>query len=297
MATLASKKQKTYLLWLMGGIFLYVLMNTTIELTVNKDATRAWENFDKQNRNNVGTYAYVYAVPFIMALLPYFYGQCKQGGYKLGVVALGIFLFVFLLLAQYTLAILIAGIGFMMQIIIKIKDPSYKVLICGCVILALISAPLILNFAAARVPSQQMATRLREMANFFSLGDISSDNLGTRLQLYWKAIKAFFQSPLFGNQKLGFDPHSSFLAMFADIGILGGVAFSSLYVLAKKQCNQLLSKTQQQAFMPAFVCLILMGLTNPIHSADPLVMAIWLFIPLAIMVLGKEKKNETLLGD
>ena len=232
-----------------------------------------------------------------MALLPYLYGQCKHGGYKFGVVALGIFLFVFLLLAQYTLAILIAGVGFMLQIIIRLKDPSYKVLIVGCLILSFIAAPLLLNFVAARVPSQQMAARLREIANFFSLGDVSSDNLGVRLQLYWKAIKAFFKSPLFGNYKLGFDPHSSFLAMFADIGILGGLAFTSLYVLAKKQCNQLLSKAQQQAFLPAFVCLILMGLTNPIHSADPLVMAIWLFVPLAIMVLGKEKKNEALLGD
>ena len=71
MATLASKKQKIYLLLLLVGVFLYVLINTTIELAVNENATRSWGEFDEQSEKNVGTYAYVYAVPVVISCLPY----------------------------------------------------------------------------------------------------------------------------------------------------------------------------------------------------------------------------------
>jgi len=160
-----------------------------------------------------------------------------------------------------------------------------------------ITLPPILDFLAKHVPSKQMAIRLREIATFFSTGDANSDNLGGRLELYWKTIKAFFKSPLWGNRKLGFDGHSTFLSVFADIGIFGGIFFVSMYVLARKKINSLFTEGQIRAYRPAFVGLILIGLTNPIHSAEPLAAAVWLFVPLMIAIFWEDKKYEKTLGN
>ena len=299
MATRASKKQKIFLLLVMVGVFFYVLINTTIELAVNENATRSWGEFDEQSEKNVGTYAYVYAVPIILSFLPYLSSTVrgKNSGYRILIIAIEVFLFGFLLFAQYTLALLISIIVLTMQILSNIKDGTNKVLLWGAVLLSLLLLPTILSFLATNVPSKQMATRLREIASFFSTGNANSDNLGGRLDLYWGTIKAFFRSPILGNRRLAFDGHSTFLTVPADIGIMGGACFISIYALAKKSIGEIFTKNQALIFKPAFFGLILMGLTNPIHSADPLAATVWLFVPLMIIVFGEKKENETSLGD
>ena len=297
--SLANSKQKIFVLLLMAGLLLYVVANTMIELMTNEHATRSWGDFDEQNKKNVGTYAYVYAIPIVLSFLPYLSSVARKKGsvYKILVIGIEVFLFVFLLFAQYTLALLIAIIILTMQILSNIKNTTNKALLWGLVLLTIILSPIILNFLATNVPSEQMATRLREIAAFFSTGAASGDNLGGRLELYWKTIEAFFRSPFFGNRKLSFDGHSTFLSVFADIGIFGGVCFISIYASAKKVMGEMLTKKQALLFKPAFFGLILMGLTNPIHSADPLAATVWLFIPLMIIVFGEKKENETSLGN
>lgn len=297
MARKATRQQKISLLTLMIILFLYVVLNTMIELQVNENATRSWGEFEEQNKKNVSTYAYVYAVPIIISCLPYWSSKIgmKKTYYKALILGIEIFLFAFLLLAQYTLALLISVIILFMQISSNIKNHTNKIVLWGGVLLAIIALPSILNFLAERVPSQQMAIRLREMATFFNTGDASGDNLGGRLELYGETIKAFLKSPFFGNRKLSFDGHATFLTVFADIGIFGGMCFVMVYILAKKLVGTLFDKSQIQAFKPAFIGLILMGLTNPIHSADPLAITVWLFVPLIIVTLGGG--NEKNLGN
>lgn len=298
-ATTASRKQKILLLLLMAGLFLYVVVNTMIELAVNENATRSWGEFDEQTEKNVGTYAYVYVVPVVVSCLPYLYASVREKNalYKVLIWGVGIFLFVFLLFAQYTLALLISVFVLILQISRNIKNSLNKVFLCGALFLLLIASPTILNFFAEKVPSKQMATRLRQIANFFRTGDTDSQDLGGRLHLYWETMKAFFRSPLLGNRKLDFDGHATLLTIFADIGIFGGACYISLFVLAKKSLGRLLSKRQISIFKPTFIGLILMGLTNPIHAATPLGASVWLLIPLMILVIGGNKKNERALED
>lgn len=298
-ATMASRRQQIFLLVFMIGLFSFVVINTMIELRFNESVTRSWGDFDEQNKKNVGTYAYVYAVPIIISCLPYLSSKLgsRNGYYKALILGIEVLLFVFLLLAQYTLALLISIIILMMQISSNIKNSTNKIILWGALILMIIALPTILSFLAAYVPSKQMSTRLREIAAFFTTGNTNSDNLGGRLELYGETIKAFFRSPFFGNRKLSFDGHSTFLTVFADIGMFGGVCFISVYMLAKKRVGALFSESQARGFKPVFVGLILMGLTNPIHSADSLAITVWLFAPLIITVFGGKKNDEASLGN
>lgn len=295
----ASKSQMKCFVLLMLLLVAYVLVNTTIELMTNENATRDWSEFAEQSENNVGTYAYVYAVPIIVSILPVLFLKWKKGWQKILLLGVTMFLLVFLLLAQYTLALLIGLIGFLLQININIKKPKKKYYFWFGLILLLLCSPLLLDLLAKYVPSKQMAIRLKEVAAFFSSGDISGYNLSSRLELYGKTILAFFQSPIIGNRSLGFDGHSTFLSVFADIGIFGGILFVYLYALAKKQIDNKL-ELKRKIFLPVFVSLILMGLTNPIHSAMPLSFVVWLLIPMLLILPERkkeEKKHEKTLGN
>lgn len=294
----ASYAQKKWLLVVIGVLLTYVLINTMVELSVNESATKSWADFDEQSEKNVGTYSYVYAVPILFVSLPYLFVQMKNSFLKFLIVGVGIFLFSFLLLAQYTLALLIAIIGLVLQISFNIKSNKTKIILWLCCILVFLVLPTILDYLATHVPSEQMAIRLQEIASFFGKGDASGYNLNGRLTLYGKAIKAFLRSPIIGNRSLGFSGHATFLCVFADIGILGGGIFFYLYFLSRKKVDDNLGRSKR-AFAAVFISLLLMGFTNPIHSAFSLSFIVWMVVPLLIVCINnkKEKDNETPLGN
>jgi len=295
MQTKATTKQKRIICWTAIVLFAYVLINTLLELLVNADATRNWSDFSEQSENNVGTYAFVYVVPIILSCIPYLFVRFKRPLFRFLIVASAMLLFLFLFLAQYTLALLIGIIGLFIQINIVIKDKKLKTVLWLCLLLIVFSLPVTLELLANVVPSGQMAIRLKELASFFGNGDSSGYNLNGRLSLYMQSIKAFFNSPILGNRKLDFDGHATFLTVPADIGIFGAFFFFALYHLAKKQIKQ--HCENYKYFLPAFICLVLMGLTNPIHSAFPLMFAVWFIIPLIIICAKKEDENEISVGN
>lgn len=293
----ASYAQKKWLLIVITVALSYVLINTMVELSVNESATRNWAEFDEQSEKNVGTYSYVYAVPILFASLPYLFVQMRNSFLKFLIVGIGIFLFSFLLLAQYTLALLIAIIGLVLQISFNIKSNKTKIILWLCCILVFLALPTILDYLATHVPSEQMAIRLQEIASFFGKGDASGYNLNGRLKLYGETLKAFLRSPIIGNRSLGFDGHSTFLSVLADVGIFGGIPFLYLYFASRKKINKNLGNSNK-IFTPVFISLMLMGLTNPIHSAFQLSFVVWFVVPLIIVYCKKkEKDNETTLGN
>lgn len=295
---LASEKQKKLLFGFVILTFGYVLLNTTLELIRNGGAARDWENFSEQTENNVGTYAFVYAIPLLIAFLPVYFSNDKKIGSTLLVLGIMAFMFLFLLLAQYTLALLISFIGIMMQALNKIKKNITKVLMIFCLVFLLISLPSILSFLANHISSSDISIRLRELASFFGSGSSGGYNLNGRLSLYWQTILAFIKSPILGNRSLVFDGHATFLTVFADIGILGGGLFVYLYHYTKKKMFLGEKREVKKIFSTVFTCLVLMGLTNPIHNAFPLAFTMWFFVPLLLdRKIEKEKKDEETLGN
>ena len=286
----ASYKQKKFLTLLFCALFAYVIVNTTIELMENEGAARVWANFGEQNENDVGTYAYIYAVPVVITAFVSLIFKTKITLYKTLLIIATVALFIFLVMAQYTLALLIAVIGVVLQISKNLEKQTSKLMLWMVIIFLSLFLSRIIDFFASIIPLQQVSIRLYEVADFFESGDATGYNLNGRLTLYWKTIVAFVKSPIIGNEYLGFDGHATLLTIPANIGIFGGLLFYWMLKEGRTRMRGILGKNDKQ-FVSVFACLIIMGFTNPIHGALPLAFASWVIAPMIVYMIGN--KNET----
>ncbi len=279
----ANKEQKNMLLLLLVALNMIVLYNTFIVILENPDAIRHWEEFADMEDENIGNYYFVYSVPIVITGLSVCMARLK-GIRKLICLGMIGILFVFLLLASYTLAILIAALGLVMQIFLSLKSPVTKILFIVAAVVGLFFVPDLLLFISENAPSENMSIRFREVYSFFTAGDSSGYNLNGRLTLYKMSIEAFLRSPIIGNRSLTFDGHATFLTVLADTGIIGGIPFYYLLFSMNKRMKAFLGENARN-FIPAFFCLVCMGLSNPIHNSLPLAFAVWFIVPLIIDTL------------
>ena len=282
--------KKRLLLLIISAMLIYVIYVTIKEIEINPDITRTWSGFGEASENNVASYYFIYAVPIIIGTFVICFNRCKSVLLKIFLVAIIIYCFYFLLKAQYTLALLIAVIGLTIGLLKSFRSNMLKVAVLFIAVAILVFMGDILQLVASKVESKQMATRLEELANFFTSGDATGYNLGARLSLYWRSILAFFKSPIWGNRSLDFDGHATFLTVLSDTGIIGGIPFYYLYFSMRRQIAETL-KDKDGFFNVSFIMLVLMGLTNPIHAAYPVGFTVWFVVPLIIMVLNENKNN------
>lgn len=286
----ATKGQKK--IFAIAGIVLmvYVIITTWTYLLENPDATRHWEDFNETSELNVANYTFVYAVPIIISAISIF--MLKYRGVvrylSLALVIVGI---VFLVNAQYTLAILIAIIGVLIQVFRHIKTTLYKTLFVLAFLAIAVFLPQILTYAIGVIPSEQVTIRLDEIRAFLTGQGASGYNLSSRLTLYGKAIVAFLKSPVWGNRHLDFNGHATFLTVLADTGILGGVPFYALLISICRHMKKQLGAHQTQ-FGVIILMFVMMGLTNPIHASLPLGLTTWFLAPLAIQTFLKEEPSH-----
>ena len=279
----ANEKQKKFLLLLIAGLYIWVIYNTLQELAINPDAVRQFEGFEELEDENIGSYYFIYSVPIVMVGISVCMAKMK-GIRRVLCLVMIVFLFFFLLQAQYTLAILIAFLGFALQIFISLKSPITKTFFVAAAIVMAFFIPDMLLFVANNVHSSQMAIRFKELYSFFTSGDTSGYNLNGRLTLYWRSILAFLESPLIGNRSLDFDGHATCFTILSDTGIIGGIPFYYLIFSMNKRVKALIDENAAN-FLPAFFCLLCMGFSNPIHSSVSLAFAVWFIVPLIIDTL------------
>lgn len=279
----ANKEQKSFLLILLTALYAIVLYNTFTVILENPDAIRHWEEFADMEDENIGNYYFVYSVPIVIVGLSVCMVKLKSIGkfVCLGMIAV---LFLFLLQASYTLAILIAGLGLLMQIFLSFRSPITKILFVVVAVIGALFIPDLLLFISENAASTNMSVRFRELYGFFSSGDTSGYNLNGRLTLYRMSLEAFLNSPIIGNRNLNFDGHATCLTVLSDTGIIGGIPFYYLLFSMNKRMKALLGGNAIN-FLPAFFCLLCMGFSNPIHNSLPLAFAVWFIVPLIIDTL------------
>ena len=139
-----------------------------------------------------------------------------------------------------------------------------------------------------------MSIRLYEIYYFLIGGDTTGYNMQGRMTLYIDTVKAFLTSPILGNRSLDFDGHATFLTVLSDLGVLGGVPFYYLYFSSRKKVKKIIND-RSESFKVIFVMLFLMGLTNPIHTALPLMYVVWFLAPLTIYMY-REYEEEKIYG-
>lgn len=279
----SSYLQKKLLIGSAGLLFAYVVANTTSALMINPNITRSWAGFSESAGDNIGSYALVYSVPFLIVLCAIIYISAHKAYVKLCMVLLIIFQFFFLLVAQYTLAVLITVYGLVYTVFCNTTKSRTKVIWLLGVVFLIPLIPMMLKFAADHVPSTQMSIRLYEIYYFIMGGNTMGYNMGSRMELYTESINAFLRSPIIGNRSLEFDGHATFLTVLSDLGLLGGIPYYYLYFHSYKKIKKMLS-TKVNNYKTFFTMMLMMGFTNPIHAAFSLMYVAWFIIPLAIQV-------------
>lgn len=269
----------------------YVLIITMRELIVNPNITRHWEDFAETSMDNIANYNFVYAIPFVIVLCTMILCKTKKIILKMVMVALIVYQMYFLLLSQYTLSIIISVIGMCLMIYFTSGGGIKKIIVVFFLMIFVFSLPSIIKFAAIRVPSEQMSIRLYEIYYFLVGGDTMGYNMNSRMTIYQETFKAFLDSPVWGNRQLEVSGHATFLNVLGYLGLIGGIPFYYLYFQAKKITGKLINE-QSKEFMPFFIMLLLMGLTNPIHAALPLMYVMWFLVPLSIKLYNECKENK-----
>ena len=287
---IATKTQKQILAAAGISLIIYVIFTTWTYLLEHPDAARHWEDFEEIGEEDVANYYFVYAVPIIISAFSIF--MLKYRGIirylSLILVIVGI---IFLVNAQYTLAILITVIGVLIQVFRHIKTTLNKVFFVFAMLIGAVFLPQILEYAIHIIPSQQVSLRLSEIRDFLTGKGAGGYNLNSRLTLYGKSILAFLKSPIWGNRRLNFNGHATFLIVLSDTGILGGIPFYTLLVYIYKKISAQFTAHKSQ-FGAIIIMFCMMGLTNPVHAAQPLGMVTWFLAPLIIQLMLKEDSDH-----
>jgi len=283
---IATKTQKKVFGIIGVALMVYVVITTWLFLLENPEATRHWDDFDENAEQDVANYYFVYAVPIIISAISII--MLKYRGFvrylSLALVIVGL---IFLVNAQYTLAILIAIIGVLIQVFRHIKTTLNKTIFLLAILAFLFFLPQILAFAIRTLPSGHITVRLQEIRAFLTGQGADGYNLNSRLTLYGDTLMAFFRSPIIGNRKLNFDGHATFLTVLSDTGIIGGIPFYALLAAICRQVQKYMGIHKQQ-FSVIIIMFVMMGLTNPIHASLPLGFVTWFLAPLTIQLIFKE---------
>ena len=274
------------------AMIVYVLFLTIQALFIDPDITRHWEGFAEASTSNIANYNFVYAIPFILVFCTMIFCKTKKIIYKLIMIALIVYQMYFLLLSQYTLSVIISVIGMCLMIYFSSKGSSKKrLIVLICLMIFIFMLPSIIKFAALNVPSEQMSIRLNEIYNFLVGGDATGYNMDSRMTIYSETFQAFLSSPVWGNRQIPVSGHATFLNVLAYLGIIGGIPFFYLYFKSRKTVRLLINE-QKKEFTTFFIMLILMGITNPIHTALPLMYVIWFLVPISIKLYNECKENK-----
>lgn len=286
----ATKSQKRFLVVAGMLLMLYVIVTTWVFLDSNPDATREWESFDETASQGVANYYFIYAVPIIVSVfsIVLFRANGAMRLLSIGLIIAGI---LFLVKAQYTLSILITIIGVLIQIFRNLRSAASKMIFVFTIALISIYLPSVLEWAIYNIPSDQVTTRLSEIYAFLTGSGELGYNLGGRLTLYGDTVKAFLESPIWGNINLTFDGHATFLTVLSDTGLLGSIPFYALLSMVYKSIKSYMHETHNQ-FNVILIMFVMMGLTNPIHASLPLGLAVWFLAPLTIQMIMKEDYNN-----
>ena len=291
----ASLKQKRLLMIISIVMIAYVMFTTWMFLLENPNATREWENFEDNADKGVANYYFIYAIPMVISVITACYVKLKGYARFVSVFAI-IASLIFLVNAQYTLSVLISIIGILVQIFQSMRKKTSRVFFVLFVILLIPFVPMLLKIAMENIKSEQMTIRLSEVYDFLTGKGAGGYNLNGRFTLYWRTIKAFFESPIIGNRNLPFDGHATFLTVLSDMGVVGGAPFYTLVCVAVNRINRELGERKLQ-FLSVVFMYVLMGVTNPIHASQPLGLATWFVAPLMIETIFMnegEGNNETL---
>ena len=295
LVTKGSSKQQSIFLICTAIFFGITLITTNAFLSAHPGITRSFHdtNFDSTELEGIGNYYFVYGTAALIPSLCLIYLYSHNLKAKIASMVVIIYIFSFLLKAEFSLALLIPLICLLYIYYIKSPQGQRRIFWFFTPI-TFVVLPFFFKFIADYVGNDNdIHDRFMELYYVFTFQDSTStaqDGAG-RLAIYWDTIKAFVTSPIWGT-KIDIDPHSTFLGMLADVGLLGFVPYMMMFCDMTKNIYRYLDiEGNKSLFKASLLFIIMMGLTNPIHSTSALQFAIWCIAPLTVLEIKKSNKS------
>lgn len=291
-ATTATRRQVYFLLGVIL-INLLLLVQTALKaVAVNQDILHRMNvESVEESGLTMSAYYFVYAFTFLVLIGIICFRNARIQLVRWISLFLALFFLFFLFQAQFALSIVTCFISFLYLYYITTSNKSGRVIVVTILVIVVLLLPYMIRAIVSILPSNILSDRLMEIYGMITGEAVSSDNDGQyRLDLYWMCIKAFFSSPIIGNRTLPEDGHATLLTVPADIGIYGLVF---LYVTFRN-ANLIVKRVvgiNKIYFKPLMFQIILMGLTNPIHSSPSIYILLFFACPLIIMYFIRDK-NE-----
>lgn len=279
-----SRKRAIFIILLSIVAYIYASIPILRLIAVNPLAAR---DFGLEEAGNfIAPYPFVYGMTFVVVGSFICLLNAKQGSHVFKWVSLGVFIFslYFLYKSQFTLSVITSFITVIIIITNKLRSSGVRLVFLLTIVILLVLTPFILDYFVIPYVPSMLASRFIEVRDFF-LGNlhVESDMYG-RFELYWRTIQAFISSPIIGNRTLDFDGHATYLMVWAQLGIFGGLCVFYLLFRAKSIVSYLLNDISY-LYLPVFIHLLLNGFTNPIHASLQIYICVWFLVPLAICTL------------
>lgn len=281
---IASRKQTLILL----GVIIFnavVLIRGALAIAAENDNILHSMNADSlENAGvNIQGFSFVYAFTFIVITCIMLIKNSTQKWLRTGATLLLLYSVYFLLKAQFALSIVTTFISLMYFYYTNSRNKQQKVFVTFVLFFVILLSPLLLSLLMMfTAESAILHVRLQEIYNAITFQSTGGEtDMGERLSVYGKCIEYFLRSPLVGNRSLPFNGHSTFLSAFANVGFFGGYLICKMFHVAYKVVESSMSSNLK--YFRVLMCqIILMGLTNPIHSSPSNFIMLWFLCPLMI---------------
>ena len=238
----------------------------------------------------IAAFYFVYSYTFVVliGLLCYRNANNKLLQYISLIIAVACMYFLYI--TQFALSIITCFISILYLYLKTTRNITNRIFVIIGIIVVLLITPLFLKELLEVMPDNILKDRLTEIYGALTGNSVNSAGDGEgRLKLYWMSIKAFVSSPIIGNRTLPDDGHATLFTVPADIGIYGVIFLYTFFNNAHKLLTRILGN-KAIFFKPLMLQIILMGLTNPIHSSPSIYILLFFVCPLIILLFINEKK-------
>jgi hypothetical protein len=289
-------KEKRIILISIALMFLYVLIFTLLAFKTTPYVARILthgttdEYTTAFRMQNIGGFGFSYSIIFVM----FFFITSMMGTSYLRnkflyfiCICIGI---AYLFLAQFGLAILLAGIGIILLLIYRITDRPVRHIVLLLTLLFIFAMPSVLEFLAYMIKSELLASRFSGLATVLRGKSTTELDIIYRLQFWKNGLALFAKSPIWGNSLL--DPENALVShsSYLDLACAGGIIALSAYLTATIKYAQKILKTisnawHRRSYRTSIFIFILMGCFNPTWQTYELGLTLFFLIPLGYEVI------------
>ena len=284
-ATRASKFQ-IYTFFAVIFVNLLLLAQTALAAArINADILHSMRDESVEASGlSIAAFYFVYSYTFIVLIGIICYRKASNRFIRYVSLLTALACVYFLYISQFALSIVTCFFSILYLYYKTTRNKTNRLLVVMGLIVVLFLIPVFLEGLIELMPDNILKDRLTEIYGTITGKSVTSAGDGQgRLQLYWMCIKAFFSSPIIGNRTLPEDGHATLFTVPADIGIYGVIFLYTFFKNAYKVVANVLGN-KKLYYKPLMFQIILMGMTNPIHSSPSIYIMLFFVCPLIIML-------------